>query len=187
MYVNNELHRLSHLKKGGDFVEAEFFLRKIRNDFAAVYKQNQVDGKVGADVLNKVLERWDNALNDEKDALNLAEGRFQSYLDKPGRLTPEEGLQAFELVMEIHKPLIKGRNDVIGHLLQDNDTKRIFNKIAGRDTESGFQDSGFESVNELEHTAQRPAYETELPYDENGEYIDENGNIHLNIDPGDLM
>lgn len=168
-------------------MEAEFFLRKIRNDFAAVYKQNQVDGKVGADVINKVLERWDNALNDEKDALNLAEGRFQSYLDKPGRLTPEEGLQAFELVMEIHKPLIKGRNDVLGHLMQDIDTKRIFNKMAGLDSEHGFEDRGHESIDELEHTVKEPAYEMELPYDEEGFYTDDEGITHVNLDLSDLM
>lgn len=119
-------------------MKLKFLIDSTKRDLRLIEKQRSLDGTplVRLEDVLTVLNRWAKALRDE-NALRENEQRFQDILHKPGRMTMEEYREALDLLMFIHKPLIKGQNDVMGVRLQDADYIRLSNRLLGLPIESG--------------------------------------------------
>lgn len=121
-------------------MDAKFILDMLRRDLGTLGKLHaDKEGRVSAAEVVKVIKRWEGALDKEGEFI-LEEERLEAFLSKPGKLTLEEGREAFEIITAIHQPLIKGRNDVLGTVLHDADVIRIFNKMQGKPLNEGLVD-----------------------------------------------
>lgn len=123
-------------------MKLKFLIDRTKRDLKLVpyeFVQSQGAKMVKMEDVVKVLNRWEAALETE-DTLTLENERFEALLNKEGRMTPTEQLEAFELLMLIHMPLVDGANDVMGVRLKDADYYRLNNKMHGRPLEEGLAD-----------------------------------------------
>lgn len=122
-------------------MKLKFLLNNIGRDLSLLDWAYGEDGKkrVSLKDVEKIINRWSTALEDEQ-MLKANEQRFQDLLNKEDRLTQPEAQEAMELVVFIHKPLIKNRNDVMGVRLKDCDYLRLQNKLSGLPLETGLSE-----------------------------------------------
>lgn len=117
-------------------MKLDFLLNNIKRDLklAPVTDGN----KISLHDVFTIIERWEKALIDEF-MLTESEQRFQDILAKE-QLTQEDGKEALDLLMFMHRPLIAGRNDVMGIRLRDADYLRLHNRMAKLPVEHGIED-----------------------------------------------
>src|SRR5699024_10984136 len=96
------------IRKGWIIMKLDFLIRNINRDLNLI---TRVDGdKVSLYDVKTVIKRWEQALVDE-NTLKEAEQRFQELLLKEA-FRDTDYIEAIDLLMFIHRPLINGRNDV---------------------------------------------------------------------------
>lgn len=110
-----------------------FLLNQIKHDLNLIPVS---DGdKVSLYDVSVVIDRWSQALQDE-NTLKESEQRFQELLIKEP-FKKEDYKEAIQLLMMIHRPLISGRNNVMGVRLRDADFLRLGNRVMGLPVETG--------------------------------------------------
>lgn len=116
-------------------------MASIKRDLKQLHWEHGNDGqkKVNLEDVVTLVNRWGRAVKDEK-MLKRNEQRFQDILNQEEPLSKNEVQEAFDLVIFIHKPLIKGYNDVMGVRLKDADYLRLQNKIIGLPVENGIEE-----------------------------------------------
>lgn len=114
-------------------MKLNFLVRNIKRDLKLIPTW-EID-KVSIHDVNTVIERWEQALQDEH-TLKESEQRFQELLNKEPFLRPDF-TEAMNLLMFIHRPLIEGRNDVMGVRLRDADYLRLHNRVTKLPVETG--------------------------------------------------
>lgn len=119
----------------------DFAYKSTRRDLKLLEWQRGSDGheRVKVEDVLKVFERWIKAFEDE-ETMTESEQRFQDLLHKEGKFTKMDFQEATQLMMFIHKPLIRGHNDVVGVRLRDADYIRLQNRVLGFPLEQGIAD-----------------------------------------------
>lgn len=114
-------------------MKLNFLLNNIKRDLNLI---PTTDGdKVSLYDVSVVIDRWAQALEDE-NTLKQYEQRFQALLYKEP-FSREDFIEATQLLMLIHQPLIDGKNNVMGVRLRDADYLRLTNRLTGRPVEEG--------------------------------------------------
>ena len=114
-------------------MKLNFLLNQIKRDLNLI---PTIEGdKVSLYDVASVIDRWAQALEDE-NTLKGYEQRFQELLYKES-FTADDFIEATELLMLIHQPLINGKNNVMGVRIRDSDCLRLTNRLTGLPIETG--------------------------------------------------
>lgn len=114
-------------------MKLNFLLNNMKRDLNLIPK---TDGdKVSVYDVAAVINRWTQALEDE-NTLKEYEQRFQDLLFKE-TFSRQDFIEGTELLLLIHQPLIRGKNDVMGVRLRDADYLRLANRATHQPIEKG--------------------------------------------------